>query len=320
MTGVQTCALPIFTIAGVGLSLVGAAFGSANENVVGERIGVIELSGAISDEGASGVLGGSTGGARDIIEQIDKARKDKTIKAVVIRVNSPGGSAAASQEMFNAVQKLKATKPVVCSMGDLAASGGYYVAAACDTIYANGSTLTGSIGVISQFLNYGALFRRVGLDETTIKSGKFKDAGNPSRPLTLQERQLFQAMINDVYRQFVDDIAKGRKGKLTRAQIVKLADGRVYTGSQAQKLKLVDKIGGLSDAIAEAAKRASLSGEPNVKYMNSRGGLLGSLLGSSGESSAASLTGEVGSAAGEAFARSLIQQLKSDSSSIPTLR
>lgn len=313
-------ALSLLLVAGVGLSLMGAALGNDTESTTGEKIGVIELSGAISDEGASGVLGGSTGGAREIIEQIEKARKDSSIKAVVIRVNSPGGSAAASQEMFNAVQKLKAVKPVVCSMGDLAASGGYYVAAACDTIYANGSTLTGSIGVISQFLNYGALFRKVGLDETTIKSGQFKDAGNPSRPLTPQEKQLFQAMINDVYRQFVDDIAKGRKGKLTRAQIVKLADGRVYTGSQAQKFKLVDKIGGLSEAIFEAAKRASISGEPKVKYLNSRGGVLGSLLGSSNESSAAKFSSEIGKSAGESFARSLLQQLKADESNIPTLR
>ncbi len=310
--------LLFLAIGGVGMSLVGVAMRVDAENTSVENVGVIDLSGAISDEGVSNTFGGSSGGAREIIGEIEKARKDQTIKAVVIRINSPGGSAAASQEIFNAVQKLKTVKPVVCSMGDIAASGGYYVAAGCDTIYANASTLTGSIGVISQFLNYSALFKKLGLDEATIKSGKFKDAGNPSRSLTPQERQLFQAMIDDVYQQFVSDVAKGRKGKLTRAQIVQLADGRVYTGAQAQRLKLVDKLGGLSEAVADAAKRAKIKGEPKVKYLSKGGGVLGSLLGSKSD---ANLSSQIGAAAGEAFARGLVQQLKSEAATnVPSLR
>ncbi|RYF46047.1 MAG: S49 family peptidase [Cytophagaceae bacterium] len=137
------------------------------------KIGLIEVSGAISDEGARGLLGvGSAGGARDFMKQTEKAAEDDSIKAVVIRVNSPGGSASASQEMFQAVQRLRAKKPVICSMGDVAASGGYYIAAGCDKIYANPATITGSIGVISQFPNYGELARKLGVGETTVKSGK----------------------------------------------------------------------------------------------------------------------------------------------------
>jgi protease-4 len=278
----------------------------------------VELSGEISDGGGTGFS--RNRGARDFIDDIEDARKDKSIKAIVIRINSPGGSAAASQEMFRAVRKLG--KPVICSMGDLAASGGYYVASACDTIYANGSTLTGSIGVISQFLNYSTLFKKVGLDQATIKSGKFKDAGNPARPLTAEERQLFQAMIMNVYNQFVDDVATGRKGKLTRTQVLKLADGRVYTGLQAKQNKLVDNIGGLQDAIEDAAKRAGISGDPKIKEYGG-GGMLGSILGSKAETGAEkaiSGTGTiVGDAAGHAFMAALRNEMNAEASS-PTPR
>lgn len=305
--------LLLVVVSVVGLGLIARAAGGG-ESKLGPSIGLIELSGEITDEGSSG-LGGSTMGARDIIEQLNKARLDPTVKAVVIRVNSPGGSASASQEMYQAVQEVrKAGKPVICSMGDLAASGGYYVAAGCDTIYANGSTLTGSIGVISQFLNYGNLFKKLGLDQATIKSGKFKDAGNPTRPLTAEEKQLFQAMIMNVYNQFVNDVTKGRKGKLTRAQVLKLADGRVYSGEQAKANKLVDKLGGLNDALRDAASRVGMTGEPNVKAMGNRRGVLGSLLSSESEATISEATRSMGRGAGEAFAQSVAKQLRSDAS------
>jgi protease-4 len=246
--------------------LIGAAVGGADSgSSLNPRVGLVELSGAIMDEGAGSLIGGRTRGARDVIKALEAARKDDSIKAVVIRINSPGGSAAASQEMFNAVRRLKADKPVVCSMGDVAASGGYYVAAACDSIYANGSTLTGSIGVISQFVNYSYLFQKGWLGQETVKSGQFKDAGNPSRPLTPAERQLFQAMVMNVYGQFVNDVLEGRKGKLTRAQLLKLADGRVYTGLQAKNNKLIDAIGGLHEAVREAARLGNIKASPRSK-------------------------------------------------------
>lgn len=318
------CAIGVVALTGI--SFIALATGGGDGGAaVGPRIALIELSGEIADEGSKGLS--RSRGARDFIEDVEAARKDDSIKAVVIRVNSPGGSAAASQEMFRAVRRLG--KPTICSMGDVAASGGYYVAAACDTIYANGSTLTGSIGVISQFLNYQSLFQKVGLDQATIKSGKFKDAGNPARKLTPEERQLFQAMIMSVYNQFVDDVALGRKGKLTRPQVAKLADGRVYTGLQAKQNKLIDSVGGLQEAVAEAAKRANISGEPKLKKFGS-GGVLGSLLGASAESSITHTLGNAGAAAGDAagqaFIVSIKQQLQAESNqstpktALPALR
>ncbi len=303
ITGIFVCG-----IFGLGLLLILVAASATSMPAVG----VVELSGAITDEGARGLLGGgSAGGARKFIEDIDEARTDTSIKAVVIRVNSPGGSAAASQEMFQAVRRLRAEKPTICSMGDVAASGGYYVAAACDKIYANGSTLTGSIGVISQFVNYGDLFKKLGLGEATIKSGKFKDAGNPTRDLTPEERQLFQKMIGDVYSQFVGDVLVGRKnptnGKLTRAKLLALADGRVYTGRQAKANLLVDENGGLYDAIVYAAKQANIEGKPTVRNFSSSGGL-GSLFGASANAA----IGEAAENAGQAFARGAMTQVKSE--------
>lgn len=303
--------LSVLGVGGLGFLFIVAALGSA----LIPSVGVIELSGAITDEGASGVLGGTSGGARNFIEEVEQARRDESIKSVVIRVNSPGGSASASQEMFQAVRRLSSEKPVICSMGDVAASGGYYVAAACDKIYANGSSLTGSIGVISQFVNYGALFRKVGLGETTVKSGKFKDAGNPTRALTPAERALFQQMIGDVYQQFTADVLAGRQkptsGKLTRAKLLALADGRVYTGRQAKANLLVDELGGLYDAVQEAAKLGKLQGKTNVRNLSSGGGL-GSLLGASSTGSLDS----IGQSLGQAFARGAVSQIKSEGQNV----
>jgi protease-4 len=298
----------VFCIFGLGLLIMLISFSIASAPAVG----VVELSGPITDEGARGLLGGgSTGGARKFIEDVDAARTDNSIKAVVIRVNSPGGSAAASQEMFEAVRRLRAVKPTICSMGDVAASGGYYVAAACDKIYANGSSLTGSIGVISQFVNYSELFKKLGLGEATLKTGKFKDAGNPTRDLTPEERQLFQNMIGDVYSQFIGDVLVGRKnptnGKLTREKLLALADGRVYTGRQAKANLLIDENGGLYDAVAYAAKQANLSGKPIVRNLSSTGGF-GGIFGASTNA----VLGDMAENIGQSFARGAITQTKSE--------
>ena len=212
-------------------------------------VGLIELSGPISDSGAGGLLGGTSGGARGFIREVEAARKDDNIKSVVIRINSPGGAASASQEMYEAVMRLRKAKPVICSMGDVAESGGYYTAAACTKIYANRATTTGSIGVITEFPNYQELAKKVGIGQSIIKSGKFKDTGNPARPLTAEEKQLFQGLITNLYNQFVNDIVTGRKeatkGQLTREKLLKLANGRVYTGEQAVQNKLIDETGDL---------------------------------------------------------------------------
>jgi len=285
------------------------------------RVGLVELSGAISDEGARGVLGGgSQGGARAFMADLEEARTDDSIKAVVIRVNSPGGSASASQEMYSAIRRLRAKKAVVCSMGDLAASGGYYVAAACDKIYANPSTLTGSIGVISEFMNFQGVFKKFGIGSDTIKSGKFKDIGNPARPLTAEERQLSHSMIMNVYNQFVNDIVAGRKGptrgRLTRAKLLKLADGRVYTGAQAKANLLVDETGGLHEAVQAAAKLGSIQGTPKIKQIGASG-LFSGIFGASAESAAArslaAIGGAVGESAGKAFAGGVLKTMKAQS-------
>lgn len=311
--------LTLLIVGGIGMGFLGLLLGGDKADTR-ERVGVINLSGEISDEGTRGVLGGRTGGARGFIEAVESAEKDPSIKAVVIRINSPGGSASASQEMFQAVRRLEKAKPVICSMGDVAASGGYYVASACDKIYANGSTLTGSIGVISQFLNYQGLFKKVGLDEATIKSGKFKDAGNPARPITAEERQLFQRLILNVYGQFVSDVVTGRakatSGKLTRAKLLKLADGRVYTGLQAKNNLLVDAIGGLHEAVADAAKAGGITGEPTTREIDGDGGL-GSLFGASAERGVSGLARSAGDqfvAGASARAR---QELQSDAQTQP---
>ena len=299
--------LILFVLGVLSLFLMGAIASSVADSQ--PKIGLIEVSGAISDEGARGLFGaGSAGGAREFMAQTAKAEKDDAVKAVVIRVNSPGGSASASQEMFEAVQRLRAKKPVICSMGDLAASGGYYIAAGCDKIYANPASLTGSIGVISQFPNYGDLARKLGIGETTIKSGKFKDAGNPSRPLTAEEQQLFQEMVNSIFAGFKADVVRGRNkatgGKLTAAKLAGLATGRVFTGRQAKDALLVDEIGGLYDAVHYAGKLAKISGDPELKPMASSGGL-GALFGASSSSGA---LGALSNSFGESVGRGAVKQ------------
>ena len=299
-------------IAGLGLLLIGALLGDAAK----PSVGLIEVSGAITDSGASTLLGGTSGGARGFIRQVEAARADDNIKSVVIRINSPGGAASASQEMYEAVMRLRAEKPVICSMGDVAASGGYYTAAACTKIYANRATTTGSIGVITELLNYQELARKVGIDQAIIKSGKFKDAGNPARPLTAEEKQLFQNLINNLYNQFVDDVVAGRKdatkGQLTRAKLLKLADGRVYTGEQAVANKLIDETGDLYTAVRYAAKAGGLKENAPVASLSGGGGL-GSLFGAS----ASSTLGGLSETAGAAFARGAIGQFRAQAKDLP---
>ena len=294
----------------VGLFVVGMIALNTIGGVVGSRVAVVSLSGAIMDGGGGGLFS-AVAGTRHFMSDLKKATDDPTAKAIVIRINSPGGSAAASQEMYQAVLRARQVKPVYCSMGDVAASGGYYIASACDKIYANPATMTGSIGVISQFMNYEELFRKVGLDEATIKSGKFKDAGNPARPLTPEERALFQRMIGVIYHQFIDDVVAGREkatgGKLTREKLLKLADGRVYTGTQARDVLLVDKIGGLYDAVQDAGAAGGLKGEIEASEVNS-GGLLGG-----GGLGVSSIANSIGAAVGQSAAQSFTTTLQESS-------
>ncbi len=183
----------------------------------------------------------------------------------MLRINSPGGSVAATQEIVQEIRKLrKNNKVVVASMGDVAASGGYYIASQADSIVADPGTLTGSIGVIMQIANVQDLFKKIGVKTETIKSGKFKDIGSPFRELSVQERDIFQNLINDAYDQFVTAVAEGRK--MDRAKVLEVADGRIFTGTQAKAAGLIDEYGNLQEAILLAASKAGITGKPNVVY------------------------------------------------------
>lgn len=216
----------------------------------GPRVAIVELEGIILD-------------VEDIVRDLKSHRDNPLVRAVVVRINSPGGVVGPTQELFRAVQRLReAGKPVVASLGAVAASGGYYVAVAADSIYANPGTLTGSIGVIMQMANLENLMKKVGVDYVVIKSGQFKDVGNVSRPMTPEERRVLQALLDDVHRQFIDAVAEGRK--LDRGRVVQFADGRVFSGAQAKTLAMVDELGGLEEAINGAAKLAGLELPPRV--------------------------------------------------------
>ncbi len=229
-----------------------------------ERVGLITVSGVISagDDGVS-LFGPILTGEREIVREIRAAAKDSDIKAVLLRINSPGGSAAASQVIHREVRKLRDKKPVVVSMGDVAASGGYYIASGATTIVASPATMTGSIGVITEAINYSGLAEKYGVKGETFVSGPFKDTLSPLRPMRPDERPVMQAMIADVYGQFVGDVAQARKMDL--AKLKKLADGRVYTGAQAKKVGLVDQLGDFEDALELAGKLGKIKGEPKLR-------------------------------------------------------
>ncbi|GAB4235765.1 MAG: signal peptide peptidase SppA [Deltaproteobacteria bacterium] len=215
----------------------------------GEKVAVVPISGLISDP-------------EPAIEQLKKFGKDDSVKAIVLRIDSPGGGVGPSQEIHEEVKKVRAKKPVVASMGALAASGGYYVACAAQRVYANPGTMTGSIGVIMPFMNVKDLVEKIGVKGMTVKSGVFKDIGSPLRDMTPQERELLQGVVDNVHLQFVDAVASGRN--LNREDVLRIADGRIFTGEQAKALGLVDVLGNLEDAIADAGKLGKISGEPKV--------------------------------------------------------
>ena len=233
-------------IIGVG----GLSRGEGGPALFGPRVAIVELEGVIIE-------------VDDLVRELKAHRENPSIKAVVMRINSPGGVVAPTQELHDAVLRLRqAGKPVVASLGAVAASGGYYVAVACDQIYANPGTLTGSIGVIMQLANLEQLMKKVGVDYVVVKAGQFKDIGNVSRAMTPDERRVMQALLDDVHGQFIGAVATGRK--LAREDVVRFADGRVFSGTQAKELRMVDALGGLEDAVLAAAKLAGIPSPPTV--------------------------------------------------------
>ena len=240
------------------------------------KVAVIRLSGVIADSGQQGLLVSGGISPRLVREYLIMAERDSGVKAVVLRIDSPGGSAAASQEIASSIRRFKEDtgKPVVISMGDIAASGGYYISAYADRIIANPSTLTGSIGVISQFIYIEGLLEKLGLELEIVKTGKHKDMG--IWPLTDEQRQIMQDITDDLYSQFVATVAEGRDLPVER--VTELATGQLYTGTQALDLGLVDQLGGLDTAIDIAASLAGIT-MPEVEEYSTQASFLDKLLG-----------------------------------------
>jgi protease-4 len=253
------------------------------------KVGVVQIEGVIGD-------------ITDVIDQIDEFSRDDSVKAVVLRIDSPGGGVAPSQEICRAVQELRKHKRVVASMGSVAASGGYLIAAAAEKIVANQGTLTGSISAVMHFADVEQILKKIGVRSSVVKSGKFKDIGSPAREMTPEERQLLQGIVDDIYDQLVTAISESRKLPLDK--IKELADGRIFSGRQAYHLKLVDELGGLQDAVAVAAKLAGMEGKPEVVYaVRKKTGLWKYLM----ENMASTLSGEIRRQTGISGAQYLMQ-------------
>jgi protease-4 len=216
---------------------------------LGDKVGVVEIKGVISE-------------SEDVVEALKTFEDSPGVRAVVVRIESPGGGVAPSQEIYDAIRQLREEKPVVASMGGVAASGGYYIASACEIIVANPGTLTGSIGVIMELGNVEGLLQKLGVQPEIIKAGAYKDMGSMVRPMTEAERGLFQEMIDSVHTQFITAVASGRG--MNKDQVRAVADGRIFSGEQAKVAGLVDHLGGFEDAVELAAEKAGIEGEPRI--------------------------------------------------------
>ncbi|MDD2898880.1 MAG: signal peptide peptidase SppA [Desulfuromonadaceae bacterium] len=212
-------------------------------------VGLVEVKGMILD-------------SKETVRQLRYFLKQDSVKAVVLRVDSPGGIVAPSQEINAEVKKFAAKKKIIVSMGSLAASGGYYISAPATLIYANPGTITASIGVILKLSNIESLMDKIGIKSYTLKTGKYKDSGSPVREFSAEDRAMLQSVIDNTHGQFVRAVAEGRK--LPIEDVRKIADGRILSGEQALQYKLVDRLGTLQDAIEEAGKQAGISGEPEL--------------------------------------------------------
>jgi len=250
----------------VGLSgVVLALLGKGSLFASRERVGVVEIKGVLTD-------------SRTIIKQLDRYRDDASIKAIVLRINSPGGAVGPAQEILREVEKIRPKKKIVASLGTVAASGGYYIASGADLIIANRGTATGSIGVIMQFTNVEGLTKKIGLDFFNLKAGRYKDVGSPFRPMSPEDKAYLQDLIDNIYQQFLSDVSRNRKIPLAKLKI--LAEGKVYTGEEAKQIGLVDDFGNLPDAIDKAGRLGGIKGKVEAAYPEKEGfSLLRLLLG-----------------------------------------
>ncbi len=243
--------LIILVVVLIALSTAASLFLSEAPVVSSDKVALVKIEGVILD-------------SKDVVEQLKKYSKNSSVKAIILRIDSPGGAVVPSQEIYEEVKKIRADnkQKIITSMGSVAASGGYYIASASDRIMANPGTLTGSIGVIMEFASAEQLMSKIGLKSEVIKSGERKDVGNFMRSMTADEKAYLQKVIDDVHDQFIDAVAEGRKMK--KEDVTHLADGSVFTGRQAKTIGLVDDLGDLQDAIALAGKLGKIEGEPKV--------------------------------------------------------
>jgi protease-4 len=229
--------------------------GKTSRFAFGDKIAIVEVKGVITESSA-------------IIEQLQQYFDDDGVKAIILRVDSPGGGVGPSQEIYREIMRIKTKKKVVTSMGSVAASGGYYIACASHLIVANPGTITGSIGVLMEFSNFEELLKKIGIKGVVLKSGEHKDIGSPFREMTPEEKRIMQEVLDNVHEQFIQAVADGRK--LERSKVVQIADGRIFTGEQAKDLGLVDQLGNLQDTIDITAKMVGITGKPNVLYPKKR--------------------------------------------------
>ena len=231
--------------------------GKTGRFAFGDKIAIVEVKGMITQ--SSGV-----------IEELQQYLADDGVKAIILRIDSPGGGVGPSQEIYREIMRIKSNskRKVVTSMGSVAASGGYYIASASDLIVANPGTITGSIGVIMQFSNFEELLKKIGVKGVVLKSGEHKDIGSPFREMTPEEKRIMQEVLDNVHQQFIQAVADGRK--LDRSKVAQIADGRILTGEQAKNLGLVDQLGNLQDTIDITAKLAGIVGKPNILYPKRR--------------------------------------------------
>ncbi len=228
-----------------------------------QGVAIVHIYGPIRVGDKASSWPGSLRGSDSIVKKLKELGDNKAVKVVILRINTPGGSVAAVQEIYSEVLKIrKKGKKVVASMGDVAASGGYYIACAADKIMANPGTLTGSIGVIMMIENVEMLFTKIGIETNVIKSGQYKDIGSFARKMTDEEKEILQRIIDNTYDQFVCAIAKGRD--LDKNEILLLADGRIFTGEQAKANGLIDELGNKEDAIKLAAQLAGIKKKPKI--------------------------------------------------------
>jgi len=233
------------------LSLIFNIRPTRSEFMIGDKVGIIEVSGVIAD-------------SKQVIRHIKEFREDDTVKAIVLRIDSPGGNVGPAQEIFQEVRKTIEEKSIITSMGTVAASGGYYIAAGTSGIVANPGTITGSIGVLMAYTDLQEIFKKIGLKSIVIKSGDYKDMGSPMREMTDPEKEILQDFVAQIHEQFVRDAALGRD--MDPEKIALLADGRIFTGEQAKYFGLVDRLGNLEDAVSWAGELGGIEGKVSTIY------------------------------------------------------